>query len=147
MTNYNFRRGDDGSRVKTRRRPTPYSRRPQLGALDKRTHEGRLFASFQAGLTQHVGGSPSATQKALIERASWLRVRLAVFDDKLAAGAFTELDSRTYLAWSNSLTRTLAHLGLAPAAGAQPTLSEVLADIANRRSPPVADDDDAEAAE
>ena len=150
MTVYDFQRGDGGPRAAKlgvrRKRPRPlgpYSRRPKLGHLDRRTHEGRLFASFQDAMIRHLGGNPSAPQLAIIERATWLRLRLATLDGKVASGSFSELDSRTYLAWSNSLTRTLAQLGLTPTAGAQPTLSEVLADIASRRGAASADDEEA----
>jgi uncharacterized Rossmann fold enzyme len=76
-------------------------------------------------------------QAALIERAAWLRLRLALFDEKLAAGGFTDHDSAHYLAWANTLARTLARIGIEPAAppAARPmTFEEVCQDIERRKA-------------
>jgi heme oxygenase len=98
------------------------SRPSTLAKLDGRTREARLMRETRAALTAHVGGSPSATQRALIERACQLTLRLAAMDQRFAdTGAQTEHDSRTYLAWSNSLTRTLRDLGHKATASAHPT--------------------------
>ncbi len=94
----------------------PHSRRHRLGFLDGRTFEARLHRKFRAELIEHIGGSPNVVQVAIIERACWLQLRCAMLDAKLAEGSFTEHDSRTYLAWSGALGRTLARLGLQPAA-------------------------------
>jgi hypothetical protein len=64
-------------------------------------------------LLTHVGGRPSVVQQTLIERACQLQIRIAMMDRDFANGGVqTEHDSRTYLAWSNSLTRTLRELGM-----------------------------------
>lgn len=90
----------------------PYSRPHALAKMDGRTREARLLRDLRSDLVKHVGGKPSATQRALIDRAAWLSLHVAQMDAKAADGrALTEHDSRTYLAWSNSLTRTLAQLG------------------------------------
>ncbi|HVC52761.1 MAG TPA: hypothetical protein VND87_12125 [Stellaceae bacterium] len=105
----------------------PYSRPHRLAMLDGRTREARLLQETRDALIEHVGGSPSATQRALIERAAWLQLRVAQLDVRIAEGAtFSDHDSRTYLAWSNSLGRTLAALGLKPAAPPVPRLADVL---------------------
>jgi hypothetical protein len=81
-------------------------------------------------LTQHVGGKPSAVQRAMIERAVWLSLRLAQLDRKIADSKnFTEIDSNCYLAWNNSLVRTLARLGIEPSKprSAKPSLDSILA--------------------
>jgi hypothetical protein len=76
---------------------------------------------FRARLVEHVGGKPSATQAALIDRATWLALHVAQLDRRTAdSRAMTEHDSRTYLAWSNSLTRTLRELGMEGAATPAP---------------------------
>ena len=91
----------------------PYSRPAALAKMDGRTKEARLIKTTRAELTQHVGGSPSATQRALIDRCAMLTLHMAAIDRKTAeGGAMTEHDSRTYLAWSNSLARTLERLGM-----------------------------------
>jgi hypothetical protein len=106
----------------------PYSRPHVLGKLDRRTKEARLLRETIAALTAHVGGRPSATQAALIRRCAWLTLRVALLDEKmLQAGEMGERDSKTYLAWSNSLARTLRDLGLKGVAERPPTLAEVIA--------------------
>ena len=46
----------------------------------------------------------------------------------MAGKDFTEIDSNTYLAWNNSLTRTLRELGLKPAkSNSAPSLQDYLA--------------------
>jgi hypothetical protein len=99
-----------------------------LEKMDGRTKEARLMRDLRRELTAHVGGSPSATQRALIERASWLTLHTAQIDGKIAdGGRLTEHDARMYLAWSNSLTRCLRQLGMQAAAQKPPTLTDYLA--------------------
>jgi hypothetical protein len=83
----------------------------------------------RAELVAHVGGNPSATQRALIEQCVQLRLRLAVMDRAFAeaGGTMTAHDSRTYLAWSNSYSRTLRQLGLKGAPAPVATLAGYLA--------------------
>ena len=81
-------------------------------------------------LIAHVGGAPSATQRALIERAVQLTLRIATMDRKFAeAGLQTEHDTRTYLAWSASLSRAMRDLGppVPPTAQRPKSLAEILA--------------------
>ena len=105
-----------------------YSKPHVLAKLDRRTREARHLESVRAELTAHLGGNPSATQRQLIERAAWLSLRVAMLDAAMAeTGTMTEHDSRTYLAWSNSLARALAHLGLKGAPPQTPTLAETMA--------------------
>ena len=56
----------------------------------------------------------SAANRRRIQRAlAWLSVRIAMLDRKIEKGeSFTQVDSNTYLAWHNSLVRTLARLGI-----------------------------------
>lgn len=76
-----------------------------------------MMAAIRFDLIQHVGGSPSVTQRLLIERCVQLSLHLALLDRKLATGEILgEGASRQYLAWSNSLSRALRELGLQPAA-------------------------------
>jgi hypothetical protein len=83
----------------------------------------------RAELVAHVGGNPSATQRELIEQCVQLRLRLAVMDRAFAeaGGTMTAHDSRTYLAWSNSYSRTLRQLGLKGAPAPVATLAGYLA--------------------
>ena len=90
----------------------PHSRRGVLDKLDRRSAEARFLADARAELTLHVGGKASATQKAMIERAAWLRLHIRLMDNRTAEGhALTEVDSRTYLAWVNSLRMLMVALG------------------------------------
>ena len=97
------------------RRIGPHSRPDVLAKIDGRRREARLLQNIRQELTQHVGGAPSATQRALIERAAWLTLHVALMDAKLMeegeGATLSERDGRQYLAWSNSLTRTLRELG------------------------------------
>lgn len=106
----------------------PYSRPPSLAKLDGRTREARLLRETRAELAQHVGGAPSATQRALIERCAQLSLRIALMDAKFAETSIqTEHDSRTYLAWSSTLSRTLRELGVHAAPARPRTLADHLA--------------------
>jgi hypothetical protein len=103
------------------------TRRPVGTKLDGRSWEYKLLVKTRAELSAHVG-SPSATQKALIDRAAWLSVYLAKQDARTEAGEFmSDHMSRQYLAWSNSLARTLKLLGLKSAAQQGPDLKAYLA--------------------
>lgn len=110
---------------------SPYSPPNALAKLDGRTREARLMARTRQDLTEHVGGTPSATQRALIERAVNLTVRVAAMDARFAeTGVMTDHDSRTYLAWSNTLTRTLRTLGTEQKQTKRRTLADHLAERA-----------------
>lgn len=94
------------------RRIGPYSRRGVLDKLDRRSAEARFIREVRAELALHVGGKPSATQRAMIDRAAWLRLHIRLMDNRTAEGReLTELDSRTYLAWVNSLRLMMEALG------------------------------------
>jgi hypothetical protein len=81
--------------------------------LDQRTKEARLIRETRAELMAHVGGNPSATQRALIEALVQIKLRLALLDRQLAqTGVQTEHDSRTYLAHANTYGRMLGRLGI-----------------------------------
>jgi len=107
----------------------PYSRPTVLAKMDQRTREARLVRETRAELVKHCGGRPSATQRALIEQAAQIRLRLACMDRTFAEsrGTMTAHDSRTYLAWSNSYSRLLRQLGLQGAPAPVLTLASYLA--------------------
>lgn len=102
------------SRSQKVRQVSPYSRPNRLRNLDGRTIEGRKLRTVRDELIAHVGGEPSAVQLAMIDRAAMLSLHVAQLDAKInkAGGVFTEHDSRTYLAWSNSLRIILRDLGI-----------------------------------
>src|SRR5271165_6267793 len=86
--------------------------------IDGRSKLGRLLIATRRALAAHLGGEDrlTAPQCALVERCAMLQLRLAVLDERIVTNTFTEYDAKTYLAFSNSLTRTLVALGLQPAA-------------------------------
>jgi hypothetical protein len=88
----------------------PYIRPHRLAKIDGRTKIAKLMRETRATLTAHVGGEPSATQRALIERVVWLTLKCSLTDAKIAAGTDTDYDSKSYLAWSNALRRALRDL-------------------------------------
>ncbi len=92
-----------------------YCKRTGLALLDGRTPEGRLAKRLREGFTGQIG-SPNPVETALIERAVMLSLQIARFDKAAAenGGKFEKHQSDVYLAWSNTLVRTLAQLGLAP---------------------------------
>ena len=95
------------------RKIAAYSRPEVLSKLDGRTREARVMQRVKADLVQHVGGKPSPTQSALIERAAWLTLHIALMDARISelGEQPSERDGRQYLAWSNTLTRTLLAIG------------------------------------
>ena len=100
-----------------------------LAKIDGRTKAGKLMAAERAMLIHHLGGRVSLVQRALIEQAVQLKLRLGLLDKKFVAagGEQTLLDSRTYLAWSNTYQRLLQRLGLTGPTDRAPSLAEILA--------------------
>ena len=81
--------------------------------MDRRSREARILAGAKAALTAHVGGKPSATEQALIDRAAWLTLHLAQIDAKAARGGFlSDAAARGYLEWSSALVSAVSALGL-----------------------------------
>ena len=109
----------------------PHSRPHTLAKVDGRTKEAAVLNRVRADLTNHIG-HPNIVQGMLIERCAWLTVRIEMLDRKIRRGeSFTQVDSNTYLAWHNSLVRTLARLGIKrPDASATPApLTRVLDEL------------------
>jgi hypothetical protein len=122
------RRGRD-KRPRKRMMPVlgPFSRALRRGAIDNRSREGRFLAATRQRLIQHLGGDPSTTQLVLIDRIAWLMLHCFLLDQRIAAGeSWGENDGKCYLAFCNSLVRSLRELGLEGGAGREPTLAEVL---------------------
>jgi hypothetical protein len=118
-----------------RKRVGPYSRglhRAAIGqCVDGRSREGRFLRAYEAMLSRHVGNGASSVQRALITRAARLALYVEMMDERaLSQGGMSERDSATYLAWSNSLRRTLVALGIEGAAERPPSLADVTAQIA-----------------
>ena len=103
-----------------------YSGRHRLAKIDGRTRVAKLMRETRAALIAHVGGDPSATQRAPIERVVWLTVKCCQIDAKILSGTDTDYDSKSYLAWSNALRRALRDLGFEPPEPKRLTLADVL---------------------
>lgn len=84
---------------------------------------------MRAEFTAHIGGNPSATQRAMIERAVMVKFHLLALDEKVlkAAGSMTEHDTRQYLAWTNTLTRLMRDMGMRGKAEKAPSLADHIA--------------------
>ena len=108
----------------------PHSKVHRLVKVDHRTREGLIVLRLRKELIQHVGGQPNAIQRVLIERCCWLQLRLSMLDKKITSGRdFTEIDNNSYIAWHNSLVRTLARLGVEPKpTTSRPSLNAILAE-------------------
>ena len=104
-----------------------YAKEIVLARPDGRTKEARLLRQARRALIAHLGGEArlSAPQRALVERAAMLQLRCAVLDKKILDGTFSEYDAKTYLAFSNSLRRSLEALGLGPAVAPPPSLADM----------------------
>jgi hypothetical protein len=110
------------------RRIGPHSRLFARGssAIDGRSREGRYLAAVRAQLVAHLGGSPSAPQRMIVDRLAVVALRLALFDEKIIAGSLTDNDARTYGALHNSFRLLIREIGL-KAADARPSLAETFA--------------------
>jgi hypothetical protein len=109
----------------------PYSKILRRGSLsrsiDGRSELGRFVRALEAELVTHCGGSPSITQRLLIDRIIKVRLQLDALDVKLAAGDWTPHDQRTYGALLNAHRLACRELSLQPAQAPTPTLAEILA--------------------
>jgi hypothetical protein len=108
-----------------------YCRPLTLAKLDGRTREAGLMRRVRAELTAHCGGAPSFPQRALIERAAVLALRIAQIEAKMLAGEVLTLhDNNHAIAWHNAYRRTLAAIGLdaAPAKPAGRTMADLRAE-------------------
>lgn len=74
------------------------------------------MAAIRRDLTEHVGGSPSATEKLLIDRLARIALRLELFERKFTDGDVTDHDGRTYGALQNAFRLMIRELGLRPKA-------------------------------
>jgi hypothetical protein len=122
------RRGPDWApRKRMPRSSGPFSRALRKGAIDQRSREGRFLATARHHMAEHIGGNPTIAQRVLIDRIAWLMLHCHLLDQRIVSGtAWGEHDRKCYLAFSNSLIRSLREIGLEASAGREPTLAEVL---------------------
>jgi hypothetical protein len=109
----------------------PYSRKLRRGIIadniDGRSTLGRFCRDLEAQLIAHVGGSPTVTQKLLIQRIIRGTVQLEAFDEKLQSGDFTDQDARNYHGLINRHRLLIREIGIEPAAAKPPTLADYFA--------------------
>jgi hypothetical protein len=106
----------------------PYSRPATLARIDGRSREARFRKALRAELVRHVGARPSAVQSALIELVLDTSFQIELMKrSRDVNGALTSHDHRVFLAWSNTLRRSLMQLGVRGQAERAPTLTELLA--------------------
>lgn len=79
---------------------------------DARTAAGRFIRRVREDLLKHVGGTPTAIQQALIDRAAWASLQVSTLESHLASGR--EVDEPGYLQWTTALMFALANLNNAP---------------------------------
>jgi hypothetical protein len=105
----------------------PESKPPTLAKLDQRTREAALIRRTRSELLAHIG-NPTVVQLALVERASWLTLRVNLLEAKLSAGGeMSDHAAKSYIAFSNALRRTLADIGIQPGKSPTPTIAEIFA--------------------
>jgi hypothetical protein len=119
------------------RKFTVHSRLLQRGSVDGRSREGRFLRAVRDELTEMVG-DPTPAENVTIERVAWLRLHIALIDERVAAGAILSAhDMRSYTAYSSTLLTAMRRLRNSggPAEPHEPSLAELLAaDEVERRA-------------
>jgi hypothetical protein len=117
--------------AQTHRKFTVHSRLLSRGSVDGRSREGRFLRAVRAELSEMVG-NPTPAENVAIERAAWLRLHIALIDERVAAGAILSAhDMRSYTAYSSTLLAAMRRLrnseGKTASEPPGPTLAEHLA--------------------
>jgi hypothetical protein len=111
----------------------PHSRPHRLALVDGRTAEARLMAEHRRELTEHCGGKPSVTQRALIERTVLLHLRLHLMDrETIRTPGMAERNGREYICLNSAYTRTIKALGIKGAIQAPPATPTLRDHLARR---------------
>ena len=119
--------------AKNHRKVGPYSRVLRRGAIgtliDGRSTIGRYMRDLEQQLIAHCGGSPSITQRLLVDRLIRTTMQLNNLDQKLMSGDnWTDHDSRTHGGLINRQRLLLRELGLKDADKPKPlSLADYLA--------------------
>lgn len=110
-----------------RRRVGAYASVGAFREIDGRTKAALFLKRTRDDLTAHVGGSPSATQRLLIERCTILLLRCHQLDERILAGEIlTDANNDKYIAYQNAARRCLVSLGLEKPEQPQPSLMDIL---------------------
>ena len=90
----------------------PYSRDAAIARPRAQTKEARFCNRVRSDLTAQIGGTPTATQKYMIERIVMVLLRIELMDCvALKNSTLTDSQARDYLAWNNTVSRMLRSLG------------------------------------
>lgn len=93
----------------------PRSHPKRFVLIDKRTKEAAILKEIQDQLIEHCGGEASISfvEKELITRASWLALKIRLFDAQIGRGEeLSEIATNSYLSWTGHLSRILRMLGV-----------------------------------
>jgi len=120
-------------RAKNHRQIGPYSRVLNRGAIgdyiDGRSTIGRLCRDLEKQLISNCGGSPSVTQKLLIDRLIRTTAQLDQLDRKILSGEpWTDHDARTHGGLINRQRLILREIGFKAAAPKPRTLADIFPD-------------------
>ena len=118
----------------TPKRPrTDAARLPFVWAAASHTKEGELYRRISRDLRAHIGGNPTAAQELLIGRIAWLQVHMARIDERaMRDGGLSAHATREYLAWHNTIARSLSLLGLNGTPDKPQSPDQILAEIHSR---------------
>jgi hypothetical protein len=105
----------------------------RLAKLDGRTREAKRLQAIKRELTEHVGGSPSAPQKFLIQRTAIDLLRLELLDHEMATGTCSDYDAKIAHALRGTVRLALKELGMKQQKPPGPSLAEHLARKAAER--------------
>jgi hypothetical protein len=111
----------------------PYSNLLRRGVIrnfvDGRSTLGRFARDLENQLIRHVGGSPSVTERLVIERLVACTIQLDLLDQKLRDGKWSELDARTHAGLINRHRLMARELGLQPAPPPTSSLRDITLSI------------------
>lgn len=115
----------------SRKRPrTDAARLPLVWAAASLTREGELYRRVARDLRAQIGGKPTAAQELLIGRIAWLQLHMAKIDERaMKDGGLSAHATREYLAWHNTIARSLSMLGLNAAEDKTQSPDDVLREI------------------
>jgi len=92
---------------------TPHSRLLQQGSVDGRSREGRFLATVRHELVKVLGRSPTPGENTIIQRICWVRLHIALIDERVAQGAVLSAhDMRSYTAYTSTLIALMRQLRL-----------------------------------
>ena len=95
--------------------PTRRNRQKRgLVVMDGNSPEAHFLRRVQRKLLEHLGGEPTAPQRALVNKIAWIELRCLLLDKKLLESRETPYDHDVYLAHANAAARMYKLLGIEP---------------------------------